>query len=305
MKKFIDIKHLVDNIEMKKRDVMPWLDRLTFKNILFFWVLIIMLIGFTYFFLAGSKGYLYSTMDKVPVQRLSDTIYFSFVAATTTGFGDIVPVGLFKFLSIAEVIFSIILLALVTSKIVSIKQDMILNEVYELSFYEKINRLRSSLLLFRQNLSRMATKLEDGTLKRREVAELYMYISSFEDTLNEIQILLGKKDMHFLKRSLDPVNTELMLNSVLSSFDRLNEFIADLNKAQRVEWRRETAITLLSKCLESTEEIFRMIVVSKKLPEKLVNSLNSRKGEILAATKKFMENVPENPAPAEPKATSP
>ncbi len=86
------------------------------------------------------------------INNLPDSIYFSFVTATTTGFGDFLPQGWFKLIVIAEVICGLLLLALVTSKLVSIKQDILLKEIYDMSFYERINRLRSGLLLFRQNL---------------------------------------------------------------------------------------------------------------------------------------------------------
>jgi len=78
--------------------------------------------------------------------------------------------GFFKLISIFEVVFGLLLLAFVTSKLVSIKQDVILNEIYDISFNERLSMVRSSLLLFRQSLSRMMEKIEEiGKAKEAEL----------------------------------------------------------------------------------------------------------------------------------------
>ena len=103
-----------------------WLDKATFPKILAIWFFITLLFGGMYHFLATDSAHLVYSIDHSKVENLTDTIYFSFVAATTTGFGDIVPFGWFKIIAVVQVVIGLLLLAVVTSRLVSIKQDAML-----------------------------------------------------------------------------------------------------------------------------------------------------------------------------------
>src|SRR3989338_5860868 len=128
MEKFINIKDIVAYI--KKRKVSNWLDKLTFPRIFLLWILIIVSFGLIYYFLQSSSSYLLSPSTESTVSEIKDTVYFSFITATSTGFENIIPFGKLKWVAIIEVITGLLLLAVVTSKLVSIKQDIILNELY-------------------------------------------------------------------------------------------------------------------------------------------------------------------------------
>lgn len=288
MKKFIPINQIVR--EIKRKGVTLWIDKLTFPHILLLWALVTFLFGMAYNYFTSETNFLFYTANKSAVSKAYDTIYFSFVTATSTGFGDITPIGIFKMIAILEVIFGLILLALVTSKLVSIKQDVILNEIYELSLNERVNRLRSSLLLFRQNLSRIISRVEEGAARKREIKEIYVYISAFEDVLNETSSLMEKpKNKHFTKR-IDPVSAELIYNSIVQSFEKINEFIAVMN-LNKIEWKRELTITFINRCIEINEILFEKLNSSKGLMEKTLADLNTRKKEAIIAIKK--ETSPE------------
>ncbi|MBN1386052.1 two pore domain potassium channel family protein [Candidatus Woesearchaeota archaeon] len=217
---FTDINNMFR--DMKRKSLTRWIDKLTFTRILLLWIIIIILFGIAFYYLHDDSSYLFYTPDRSIPGTIFDSIYFSFVTATTTGFGDMIPFGWLKLVAIAEVICGLLLLALVTSKLVSIKQDIILDEIYVLSLNEKTNRLRSSMLLFRQNLDRLLSKVEEGVARKREISNLYLTLSSFEDTLNEIPPLFSKSDNHFIK-NIDALNAELLAAGVISSFEKLNE----------------------------------------------------------------------------------
>jgi hypothetical protein len=279
MKDFIPINKIFKR--MRRKNLTTWIDKLTFPRILLLWILIVVIFGFIYYFLTDKGSFLlYNLQDKV-VDKVIDSIYFSFVTATTTGFGDIIPFGLFKILAIFEVVLGLLLLAIVTSKLISIKQNAILDELYELSFNEKINRLRSSLVLFRQNLSRIIIKIEEDKVRKREISDIYIYISSFEDVLSESSTLMGKKDAHYFKKVIDPLNTELIFNSILSSFEKLHELMAVMNQG-KIDWKRSINLNLIENCIKLNENLFSNLNSSKgMLEEDIVAELNSRKKEII------------------------
>lgn len=272
-KEFIEIQELLNTLNGK--GMRTFIDRLSFPKILLLWILIVIFFGLAYFFLAGEKTFLFYDSLQKPVSSVWDSIYFSFVASTTAGFGDILPSGAFKIITILELISGLILLAFVTSKLVSIKQDQILGEIYEFSFQEKINHLRSSLLLFRQNLNKVIDKVESGLAKKREVRELYLYFSSFEDVLNDSIMLLKRKSRRYTK-SVNSVDTELILNSTLSSLEKINELIQTVNE-HKLDWRREVTLNIIGRCLKLVEELFLVVSSSSLLDEKKFAEVEQQK----------------------------
>ena len=277
MKEFISLNQLFERV--KNRKIFTWIDKLNFLYILVIWILIIIIFGIFYYLFNNNGSYLSYTQNGNSVNSIINSIYFSFIAAMTTGFGDILPVGYFKILAIFEVIFGLLLLALVTSKLVSIKQDMILNEIYELSLNERVNRLRSSLLLFRQNLGKIIARIEEGYVRKREISDLYVYVSSLEDTLHEIDNIMQRQDKNHFTKKIDAISTEIIFNSVLSSFEKLNELLTTLNQ-HKLEWKREIITDLVNRCMSLNERVFVSVVSSKNLREKTLNDLRDSKNKI-------------------------
>ena len=294
--RFVNINEIVEQVKERRFNFAGVIDRITFKKVFLYWVLYMFSFGVIFFLLSFTQndGVLYKQ------ERLSPTIsgfvtaqYFSFItsASASQGYGDVMPHGISRIFAVIEAVSGLIIFGLLISKLVSKKQDMILNELYELSFNEKINRLRSSLLLFRQNLSRVITKIEDGSIKKREVSEMYMYLSSLEDTLNETTTLTQRSNGNSFIKTIDPLNTELLLNSILSSFEKLNELITIFNQ-NKLEWHREITLMLIDKCMRMNENLFARINSSKSIQEKIIGELNLRKKNIMAAIKSALEPSP-------------
>jgi len=287
---------------LNKRDVETWFDKVTFTRILLIWVFLIVFFGGLYFYTSNDFSYLWYSRLGRQVNSLQDSIYFSFVTATTTGFGDITPVGFFKMIAIFEVISGLLLLAVVTSKLVSIKQNTILNEVYDLSFTEKVNRLRSSLLLFRQNLGRVMVRIDEGNIRNREVNDIYIHISSLEDSLNEVISLYGRSDTNHFRKNVDPVSTELILNSAMHSFEKLNELVTMMNQ-HRLEWRREITVKLILHTMSLNDQLLGKLVESGALIENTARDFKVRSSEIMGALKTNLLTSNQPPTSSEKKTT--
>ncbi len=293
MKKYIHINQLIKQINQKSMKI--WTDKLSFLHIFVFWIILIITFGGMYFFLSNDTSFLFYPALGLHVSDIKDSVYFSFVAATTTGFGDIVPLGWFKVISVLEVIFGLLLLAVVTSKLVSIKQDAILSEVYELSFNERINRLRSSLLVFRQNLDRTISKIEEGSIKRREINNLYVYISSFEDALKETFSLITRNEVHQFVKNIDAVNTQLIFNSILSSFEKVHELLSSMTEAN-LEWRSEINKNFVNGCLNINENLFAELNKSTMILKQTLQDLNARRSEVVSKIKEELIERPKEGA---------
>ncbi len=279
-KKFIPLNDLFTTFQRSKFDTR--MDKLTFPYILVIWISIIVFFGLIYYFFAGPASYLYYNFNQQPVQKLSDSVYFSFITATSTGFGDLVPRGVFKVLAIVEVIAGLLLLAFVTSKLVSIKQDIILSEIYDISFKERLNRLRSSLLLFRQHLSRIVSTIEDSTITKREISDIYIYISSYEDTLQEIFTLVEGKRQSYFTKGINALDTELIYNSILQSFEKLRELLTLMN-VQKLEWKRDVTQESIRKCIFVNKSIYAKLTA--------LGLSDKTRAEIIAHNQKVMTDL--------------
>ncbi len=267
---FIPISEVLDDIE--ESQVREDIDRLNFWHIFLTWTGLVILFGLFYYFLSSPEGTLRYTSSGEPVRSVLDAMYFSFVSATTTGFGDIVPTGTFKVIAVAEVVLGLILLAVVTSKLVSLKQDAIMSEIYHLSFRERMNGFRDNLLLYRQHLSDLMAKVEDGTVKRREVKEIYHVVSQFEDTLREILTMLKRSDRSTYTKDMDGVDVELLSNSIVSSFERSAQLLGLMNE-EGLDWDRGVTVELFEQCTKRGRNIFDHIcssdTISKQVRKKL------------------------------------
>ncbi|MEK6846027.1 MAG: potassium channel family protein [Nanoarchaeota archaeon] len=293
-KNLTPIDEFLDDLTEKR--VNTWFDKLSFSAILLVWVSLVVLFGIGYTFLSFGDTYLNYNPTHEPVQGVLNHVYFSFITATTTGFGDIVPFGYFKIIAVVEVILGFLLLAVVISKLVSLKQDVILNEIYELSFHERVNRVRSSLLVFRQNLSRIISRIEEKAIHKREINDLYTYVSSLEDMLREIFGLIERPGGGQYTKVLDPVNAELVCNSILSSFEKINELIGIMDQNQ-IEWRREVTTHLIYKCINLNQQIFDKLNSSKIIPDKSRADLNAQKGKAMDTLRALMNVTSEETPP--------
>lgn len=281
-KRFIELQEALSQFQKKK---LSSLDEINVYHVFLIWFFMVIVFGVIYHFLSGDAGSLFSTLSGSTVASIFDSIYFSFITATSTGYGDIVPKGLFMIMAIIEVTFGLLLLALVTSKFVSIKQNLILGEIYEISFTEKINRLRSSLLLFRQHLSRVTNKVEEGTIRKREINDFYIYVHSLETVLEEIVPLLQQKGGHSFAKVIDPVSAQLLVNSIMQSFERLQELL-NLLSENKLEWRRPVTVETILRCIDLNLQLFK--ILAKK--DINIAKLNSENDKIIAGVKEFLNS---------------
>jgi len=264
-----------------KTQFTTWIDRISFRQLLLIWIGIIAIFGILYYFLSGTNATLYSTLSKSPVSHIFEAIYFSFITATSTGYGDIIPKGGFQIIVIFEVIAGLLLLALVTSKLVSLKQNLILNEIYEISLNEKINRIRSSLLLYRQQISRIARHLGNKRSYKVYFDDVNISVHNLENVLQEILVMVRKKNLYV--KNLDSVGAGLIMNSVVQSFKRTHRLISDMNRIK--DWKEKLNINLLNNCIKLNESIFESISKSSLIDQETLTNLNSDNDTILKTLK--------------------
>ncbi len=266
------------------------IDKLSFLKLLFVWIIITVFFGLIYFFFANNAHYLLNTQTNSHITSLTEGIYFSFITSTTTGFGDLTPVGFFRIIAIFEVILGLLMISIVTSKLISMKQNIIIEELYELTFSERINRIRSSLLYSRQNINAFIHKIEDDNFRKREIKSLYLSFISLEETLEEIMFIFTKNTTDNFVKSIDDVHTGIIANSVLFSLHRIEE-VVKIMKLKDVSWQTDRNIHHLEKIIILIEDIFSEIRKKKILSNDVFDNLKTEKRNIINHIKELEPKI--------------
>lgn len=298
IKNFVDpakIPVIVDEHRMEKRirGLQSWIDQFTFPRIFGLWFIVIFSFGLFYLYAQTPESYLWYTVGEQKVQKLSDAVYFSFITATTTGFGDIIPFGFFKFLAVIEVVCGWLLLAAVTTRLISFKQDIIIGELYEISLRNEMAGLRTALRHFRQKMDEFISRMEEGHLKKRSFNDLYRNLASFEENLLRIRTLIPEDDVHGFKKRPEEEDIEILLNSILNSFEKIDE-LAKTKPASGFSFNCGTVLKHTNNSIRICESIFDRADKSRLIRQDIMEGFSLRKEKIMSSLNAEIEKCEKN-----------
>jgi potassium channel LctB len=166
-----------------------------FNNLLSMWLMLVAVCGFVYWGLSA-LGYVSLLEAGHPLlpdfHGLSTAIYFSFVTATSVGFGDVTPAGLARVVAIVESVAALLVFGCVISKLVSDRQERMVEEIHRIAFEDRIGRVRMNLHMVLSELQSIAGACgNDSALgSKRCMARLESSAMVFEGELYAIHDLL-------------------------------------------------------------------------------------------------------------------
>jgi len=242
------------------------------------WVALILIFTVLFYAVPGGGNHLVKSDGSQDI-NFFDYLYFSVVTATTTGYGDIVPVGFSRVLAILEIILGWTTFAFVMSKLVSIKQEEVLQELREISHREETIRIRSSLLLFRQDIGILKHHIADSGLHKRERIQFSSLLTSFDFALKDfVEIVKAHKESMIID---EMVNFEVVINSACQSIGNVLELGREIRRRDYkviIEENRGRLQDII-KTLESVGSIFYEKGVEKNMSlEELSTNIQKLKG---------------------------
>lgn len=213
----------------------PWgnalldiIERVSTAQLFLLWLGIILLCGGTYW-LAGfshSQGLIErggSYVDAT-LAGLLTSIYFSFVTATSVGYGDVLPLGWARMVAVAEAVTGLLIFGALVAKFVSRRQDELVREIHRVTFEERLERVQTNLHLVLSELQTIRTICDAGTTPLERIgARLESAVLVFAGELRTIHDLLYEP-----QRSLDVPVLTAILASLASSLRTLSELLACL-----------------------------------------------------------------------------
>ncbi len=259
------------------------IESLSFKKIFLVWITIIIAFGLIFSFLehASPGNGLEGLSSESLTEVILNSIYFSFITATSTGFGDITPLGISRLISVIEAVTGLLMFGIVISKLVSFKQETILKEIYDISFEEKVNRLRSALYLPRSDMDNLLHRFSEGKTPRGASEHLWSAMNSVNEALMEIQrvtCIKHSRKREFVK-SVGSFQMELILNSMNLTLNKLNELLGRMNEVS-YNWRSDRNMEVIRHIISVTEGIYNYHRISQDSP-----GVNKRISEIEASRK--------------------
>jgi rhodanese-related sulfurtransferase len=136
--------------QMRRLDnsVLDLIQRRSALQLFLIWIGMILLSGVGYW-LAARLGKPALVEAGLPVgadlKGLASALYFSFVTATSIGYGDILPLGITRVFAVAEGITALLIFGAVVAKFVSHRQDELVSEIHQITFEERLDRVQTNL----------------------------------------------------------------------------------------------------------------------------------------------------------------
>jgi hypothetical protein len=193
-----------------------WLDILaswSLDQLVGFWLGIIFVFGLIYWVAGIGMGWglqAGNTAIRPDLNGLGTAIYFSFVTALSIGYGDIIPVGPLRILAVTEGIAGLLIFGCVISKLVSRRQEQLVEEIHRTTFEDRLDRVRTNLHLVFADLedigqiNRQHSALPDQVLRRFESSERVFIgeLKTIHDLLYRSQLLPEEEALESLLANL-------------------------------------------------------------------------------------------------------
>lgn len=258
------------------------LQECTFTQLAYLWFLLGIGFASTYYLvsLAPQNALLY--MNNPLGHGLSDfleMIYFSFMTLTATSPATFMPLGVLKMLNVIELFCGLITFGLLISKIISARQEKLIEEIYDLSFEEKVSKLRSTLYVYRANTSRVIDRIQAAMRVRNfDITDLEANLEGLKSSINRIERFLVSESKKSVTK-VDELTLNLLFNSLSLSVSKIIDTINLLN-ARKYDWKRKAAIVKhVSSCIASTRGI-QSLYEKKQLKDELKSLLKTIEGSL-------------------------
>ena len=141
------------------------IERLSTAQLFFVWLAMVLMCGSVYWLTGFSRAP--GLIDRgAPIAGtlggLLSALYFSFVTTTSVGYGDVLPIGPVRVLSVVEAVIGLLIFGALIAKFVSRRQDELVRDIYRVTFETRLDRVQTNLHLVLSELQSIAATCDDG-----------------------------------------------------------------------------------------------------------------------------------------------
>jgi hypothetical protein len=186
--------------------------------------------------------------------RLFNSIYFSIITGTSTGYGDILPQGFSKILAMAQCISALLVFAVLVGKLVSQRQDTTLHEVHRMTFEGIFYHIRNVLFIVRKDFDAILEKLHAH--KKLDEQDWKNLTTAYLQAHSLIEEIPDLYDGHgYNLHSVNLNREKLLFESLLRTLDRLLALIAALDQ-YKIDWKsHERSMRELRRLVDTVDAV--------------------------------------------------
>jgi hypothetical protein len=179
-----------------------------------------------------------------------DSLYFSVITATSTGYGDITPQGFSKLLTSLQSIMALFVFAIFVTKLVSNKQERALEQVHKLTFEDVFHNIREGLYIVRRDFDQLIhNAIEHKQLTEKDWRNLIAGYEQIQSLLQEVPSFYEEVNQFY---TIDERREVLLQEGIFRTLDRLNEML-NIFSAQNIAWEAH------AKSFAELQELVRLL----------------------------------------------
>ena len=214
--------------QMRRWDnsVLDLIQRRSASQLFLIWIGTILLSGAGYWLAArlGKQGLVEAGLPVgTDLKGMASALYFSFVTATSLGYGDILPLGITRAIAVAEAITALMIFGAVIAKFVSHRQDELVGEIHRITFDERLDRVQTNLHLVISELLTITAMCETEKPPGRIATRLDSAALIFNGEMRAIHDLLYQRRLVVEERVLAAI-----LANLYSALTVLSELLLSL-----------------------------------------------------------------------------
>jgi len=181
------------------------------------------------------------------LKGFGSALYFSFVTATSIGYGDIVPVGGARVIAVIEAITALLVFGAVVAKFVSHRQDQLVSEIHRITFEDQLDRIETNLHMVISELLSITAMTETKAPLNRITTRLESSVILFSGELRTTRDLLYQPRL---------MVEEGVLAAILATLASAMNVLAELLALLPPEFSRSQPLTItLDRLTDLAEEI--------------------------------------------------
>ena len=236
------------------------LNNLSYAQLFLIWAELALLFAFGYFILSTVGDYQHHGPEGIVLTdgvwgRFLNSLYYSIITATSTGYGDIVPRGFSKVLASVQSMSALFVFAIFVTKLVAHRQEVALREVHRLTFEDVFHNIREGLFIIRKDFDGIIERVEaNKKLEEEDWDTLVIAYKQAQSLCMEIPDFYDE-DNHLY--TLDMRREQLLHEAVHRTLHRINHILDALSK-HHVDWISHEA------SIKELREL--MLVVQKMTP---------------------------------------
>jgi len=188
--------------------------------------------------------------------KFFNSLYYSIITATSTGYGDIVPSGFSKLLASAQSFIALVVFAIFVTKLVSYKQELALREMHKLMFEDVFHNVREGLYVVRKDCDRFIRHVKNNhTITTEDWDDLTISYLHAQSLLQKIPQFYGENESQTGFYTIDRNREVLLHDAAQRTLMKIEQMNTIFLKA-KVPWlEQESVVKQLRRTVELVDTI--------------------------------------------------